>query len=105
MKRDRENIELTKTVGPCCSARSIFTGPSSLRFHNEFSSTNKRNTLLTTLHLDLNANLAHRICNQEIIRSIANNFHGFPSFHFLEDINEECSLSNNAPDTAHCEVA
>src|SRR5437764_2625314 len=100
MKRDRENIELTKTVGPCCSASSVLTGPSSLCFHNEFSSANKRNTLLTTLHLDLNANLARGICNQEIIRSIANNFHGFPSFHFLENVNEECGLSDYAPNAA-----
>src|SRR5436190_5201274 len=105
MKRDGENIELTEAVWPCRSASSIFAGPSPLGLHYKFSCTNKRNSLLTTLHLNLNANLTLRICDQEVIGSVANNFHGFPAFHFLENVNEECSLSDDTPDTAHREIA
>src|SRR5438309_643423 len=104
MKRDRKNIELTKAVWPGRSSSSVFARPSPLGFHNKFSSSNKWNTLLATLHLDLNADLTHGICNQKVIGSISDNFQSFPSLHFLEDVNEECSLSDDAPNTTHREI-
>src|SRR2546426_12739382 len=105
MQRYREDVKLTEAIGSSRPTGGIFSCSGSLRLHNKFSSADERKTFLTALHLDLNTYTTDGIFNEKVVGRIANNVNNLPSVEFLQDIDQERRLCDDATDSAHGKVA
>src|SRR5436309_6214924 len=105
MQRDGENVEFSEAIWSCRFTLSVFSASSSLSLDYKLLTAEKRDSFLSTLHLYLNTYLTDGIFDKKVIRCVTYYLGDLPAFEFLQDIDEECSLSNDASNAAHSQVA